>query len=54
MINRKPTYIVAQDVKSGYNNVVIKDLVKTFKKHSEIYHSRERNEYIKQQNQENH
>ncbi len=25
-----PSYIIAQDVKSGYNNVVIKDLIHKF------------------------
>ncbi len=35
-----PSYMIAQDVKSGYNNVVIKDLMKKFKKTSHEYYNK--------------
>jgi len=35
-----PSYIIAQDVKSGYNNVVIKDLLKKFGEASNEYYNK--------------
>lgn len=54
LANKKPTFIIAQDVKSGYNNVVIQDLLKTFRKHSNTYYSRERKEYCERQQELDH
>ncbi len=34
-----PSYIIAQDVKSGYNNVVIKDLIHKFEGASNEYYN---------------
>ncbi len=36
-----PSYIIAQDVKSGYNNVVIKDLIHKFEGAANNYYNRE-------------
>ena len=35
-----PSFIIAQDVKSGYNNVVIKDLLSKFKRVSTMYYDK--------------
>ena len=37
-----PSYIIAQDVKSGYNNVVIEDLLKKFKETSNEYYEKKK------------
>ena len=34
-----PSYIIAQDVKSGYNNVIIEDLIRKFEKASNDYYN---------------
>ena len=35
-----PSYIIAQDVKSGYNNVIIEDLIKKYKKTANEYYNK--------------
>ena len=37
MKNNLPSYIIAQDVKSGYNNINIKNLLNKFKNALEVH-----------------
>ena len=46
MARHKPSFIIAQDVKSGYNNVVIADLLQKFKTVQDRHYSQEIHEEV--------
>jgi hypothetical protein len=47
-----PSYIIAQDVKSGYNNVIIKDLLNKFQKTSNKFYQEKREQEQEEREQE--
>ena len=39
LTRNRPSFLIVQDVKSGYNNVIIEDLLAKFQKVSDEYYS---------------